>query len=378
MELKCQCLNVTICVQQSTFGRTIDLESLRQENQDDPFNGCCLKEMDLDVPGISMEQSSLVSERLYGDLQVFKCHGCAMVTHCSHQHKPGRLLVNSELLSDPSKISELRQSSSFSQVFSVVLPPDFDSSFPDVVHLQKNLGPSAVAQAQQVLDSYVMAEEASVQARIQAFIDQQNLVLTRIKQKAQQDLRSLYNVMSSIPATQHRESKTEAVSTKYTVSADRPENMSTVYSGEHSFSRPATHDTGVFCMDDLDMMTHGDRSAFLSDDDDEDDDPSTDNSFQGSQVGLAMAGAASRSTIPQHTDNDGTWILGKSAPVQMPGRPARFTSGGAVRDDGLTPSFEDIGNSIKAIAQSVQDQSTLLFGELPRPRTATSFIDTVS
>ena len=374
MDLKCLCLNVTLSVQQQTFGRPLDHEALRQEDQRDPLAGCCLREMDLDSAGMSLEMSCLVSEVLYGDLLVHTCHGCKMVTHAAHQHKLGRLFVNEELIHDESTIDDLRQSANFSQVFRIVLPPEYDTSFPDVMKLRKSLG-NSVKQAQQEMDTYLMSEEAAVQAKIRAFADEQNTALTRIKQKAQQDLRALYSIMQDIPVNDKTGQKTESRAVApglYHVSTERPANIS-IFPTEHTLNRPAevpVRDIGVFSMDDLEDHDR-EQPACVSED--EDDDPSTDNSFQGSQSGIDMAKRAAASSR-----SDGSaWLLGKSAPVRMPGRiPGEFDLSSFQED--TTPSFAEMGNSIKAIAQSVQDQSVLVFGELPRPRTATSFIDSVS
>ena len=369
MDLKCHCLNVTVSIQPDSSRNNVDVEALRQDGQPDMFDGCCLREADMDVGGISLEHVSLVSEKLYGDLRVFKCHGCALITHASHQHKAGRLFVNGELIHDSSRINELRQSSGYSEVFHIVLPADYDSAYPDVVLLQRKLG-SSVSHAQQILESFILAEEASVQAKIQAFMDEQKLVLTRIKQKAQQDLRSLYGVMSSIPVEGNVQSKAEASPATHHISAERPDNKS-VFPAYHNFdhsSGMAIQDAGVFSMDDMECGFH-ERPAFVSDDDDDDCDTSTDNSFQSSSGAMLMAKPA------ESTPATTAAYLGKSAPMTMPGR-LRGYMDDASDDDFPVPS--DIAKSIQAMAQSVQDQSMQLFGDLPRPRTATSFIDTVS
>lgn len=376
MELKCVCLNVSICVQQDTFGRSVDLEALRQPGLDDPFNGCSLREVELDLGGVSIKQSCLVTRVLHGDLYVFKCHGCELVTHVSHQHKPGRLFINSELVHEKGNIDGLRHAPNYSAVFGIVLPPDHSSGFPDVARLRRNLG-SSVTKAQQVMETYIMAEEASTQAKIQAFVDEQNLALAHVRQKALQDLHNLYHTMSNVPVAGERQTDEEAAKSVRHVSAERPENVSvfpTEHSLRHQIDLTAT-EAGVFHMDDLDVDDGlRERSAFVSDDDDEEEcDTSTDNSFQGPGIVVAPP-------RQEQSSSGGAWMLGRSAPVTIAPAGDPFFRRDAESSDteDTTPSFADIGKSIKALAQSVQDQSMQLFGELPRPRTATSFRDTVS
>jgi len=425
--LYCRCLNVIINVKSSAnrslHGR--DLLDVSQDQDDDDFEideffADEIYEVELGFSGIELEQKLLLKERCCGDWIVTICSNCGMDTHAVHSIKGlDRVLVSKHLQNDGVKLKEMKKTPLYSPVFKILLEPMSDARPNSPASPRRS---KSVFEATQIIENlvrkYLKIQEEEMNERIRVYTEQQLTAFRDVKLKANNDkdrmltavcyqdeshmndslLDAINDSYFDNPSSEKRDAATDLPNFKGSrvrtssslsetdgnfggrggqylaqslpsrvlpirhvpVDVTRKPNLS------HQLSPPTirTKSHSDDAMFDLDGF-HDSKSyePFFE----SDDESSGDAGSLESSGGYAIPGR----NIPVTTTSSNR-VYATSVPVSIPCFAVRQSSyeepaADIEEENEPTPSPQHMAESIKQLARSIQD-STSMFGELPRPR----------
>ncbi|CAH1785407.1 unnamed protein product [Owenia fusiformis] len=390
-KLTCACLNIKIHIKQAE-SQPLDLNNFDADahlKAHDFFKEDVCQAI-LDLAGITQEHGFLVKTEECGDWRVSSCSNCDMFTHAVQARvRSGIVLVNNALKSDPAIIERLMTSSDYSPLYKIVLQkrteedtqpirsiPLSDSRYESLQH--------SLTTIQHVLNTYLIQEETAMEDRIRHFEEEQRAVYNTLKSRAKQEKNTMARLALANQDITIQTTLSHAMSDLMSPANDRfgvksPEkdsNQSSPNTGSFkgSISSPAfpgrlanygarSHEATSFLANKPTASPDADAVFALegfedeiyafdgSDDNDTDDNSSLTDSYSDEP----------RVNQPGHVN------FSTSVPISVPTdwamlRKARNST--TEYPDEEVP--EDMAASIKAMARSVHESSTEMFGDLPK------------
>lgn len=405
----CSCLNIVINVRSHreclgndmlTFGY-VDGQNI------DGFFAQNLLDVALGISGIELAQEALVKTRQYDDWIVSSCLNCGMDAFCLHASKGiERVLLSTNMQFDKKAYESIKSSSQYSDMFKLNLDVHEGNRG---IHLSAKDVSDISTKLTKLTEKILKVEEEAMMERIRLFKETQELQYRELKVKTNQQkeilLRSIRkqesNQMDSLfdsfnesyfgDSTQNEE---RDASTDLPLIKGRPipakgslrsniESSNT--SSAHSLPISALSSTNKtrnrYSRRKVNFQPSRHRSFSESDDtlfdlegfhEDKHCEPfyESDDDSSGDATSLESSGGYS---IPTNRGlNPGDRVYATSVPVSIPLFENTRNSYDLESDDEelKSPSPNHIADSIKALAKSMQD-STGMFGELPRPRVNT-------
>lgn len=400
-KFKCKCLNVTVHVKEKAT-READGTAFVSEDCKVVFFNQELFEVELAVGGITKEVGSLVRETKAEDWDVFTCINCNMDTHALHAVKKyDRVLINRRMESDPVVHSNIASSSEYSSIFKVILQPAkendpnvvADNSFAgNAILLGQDRISLAMVSVQEQVKKFLQAEEDAMNERIRKFAAEQKAAFTTLQAQVFKDKQAVHcaikreeekSLESSLdeamadssldtpvspkpvattptrndhhPVQVNQVHITQVSSHKYPLhpGAHPPRKMTRLPHKSHQKNLTLESEADpVFSLDDF---TDDCEPFFESE---EDDFSSSDNSFQSEEPIYN----------PRLKNVKKSTQYSSSVPISMP---AGKNSPPVDEQEFAIPEPSKIGESMRALARSVHDDTEKMFGELPRPRRST-------
>ncbi|XP_065909735.1 uncharacterized protein [Dysidea avara] len=405
-ELTCQCLNVTVHLdnKEVKFGTAVKPSDLQMNiKKSSTFEQ--LYEVNLGVAGITVAHSCLMQTYESGDWIVHKCANCNTNTHVVHRVKgDSKVFVTDKIETDSSKIHELWQSRKFSTVFNVVLneiPTDevetaerqrvFSMSFGNKDPVMKQL--------HQQMKSFLNDEEVALEQRILKYEKEQREAFAQLRSKAHKErgllFRSLAKARASAlseAATEDDQKRQEQTHSVTEVIKSGPSlldhgtqspSLSHGSSGDSSPGRQPqvttitledkpviTKDQGFISEQDsfddalfgLDGFNEDDQPANFIQSDDDDESVSTDDSYREELTHSSLTHSSQPVNVAHSLPISVPMFRSYSNQQQQPTE---------YRDEKVHIAPSQMAASIKALALSVH-QETEMFGDLPKPRTNNS------
>eukprot|EP00111_Clytia_hemisphaerica_P001738 TCONS_00004905-protein len=403
-QYSCDCLNIIANVRgkRETSGR--DLVSFQNFNNEDQFFSKTLLDVDLGVSGIEVAQEILTKERVYGDWIVNTCLNCSRDVYCMHSSKGlERVLLSNDLVCNKDLETDIKSSSTFSNIFRLKLG-DFKCQ------PTQTLSAKTVTSVSTKLNAYaeklLATEEEAMLERIRLFTETQEMQLHEFKLNTQKhkeqllrsvrkhensQMDSLFDSFNESYFGDPKQSEERDLSTdlpkihkgksipaKGSLSANldssnvaqslpttsfMPPYKSRNYpSGSRRNNRSRSLSESDDIMFDIEGF-HEDKSCepFYESDEDE----SGDATSLESSGGYSIPSSATNRGL-----NPGDRVYATSVPVSIPlfeNVKNSYDPESDEEEEVYSPSPNHIADSIKALAKSMQD-STSMFGELPRPR----------
>lgn len=401
--LYCQCLNVTVhCKDNSWKSRAIGARHLFPDNTRERLvtGKETVYEVDLDVAGVFAEHKALLVTRTNADWVIHRCSNCDTDIYISHIVKDNKTFVTGHLMSEPAEIQAAKSHRDFSQVFKIILKETAEEEIDTfrrkrVSSMTFGREDPVMKALHEQMKSYLNKEQQAMEERVKRFEEAEKERFTKLQRKTHSERTSLFSAIArarenmisdaireSMTVTTHtytEPSRTTPLTTMATTSSKpvrkapsptEPTRQKVTItlrdplpgSQKPHPKSPDIEDPAMFSLDGFDegdtlleepdgvAIATGGGVAFPQSDDEE---ISTDDSSFRDVSDLTAGGVAMSVplTIPMYTPQ---------------------------REDGASQQVAEerhfdpthVGNSIKALALSVQDTS--MFGELPRPRMKTS------
>ncbi|XP_032233015.2 uncharacterized protein LOC5508361 [Nematostella vectensis] len=403
-KLKCECLNITVHVQ-TNASRETEGKDFVSESCTNVFFAGKLLEVELAVGGIKMEVESLIRSNRVEDWDVYSCLNCSMDCYALHSVKGyDRVLVNKSLESDPEVLRQRSSSKNFSLPFKILLQHEAESSHEgnNLLLLGQDSVTVAMASVQEALKKYLKSEEAAMKERIRQYTEQQQQNFMALQSQALKDKSSVYRVISKAQEKTMESSLHEAMfETPETIGANifhspghegplnllkTPKHVNQVHITQVNTARPLFEVGSPSLQSNIHRVRRkpprpGQKSAkpatadadplfaldgFTDDcepffESEEDEISSSDNSFQNEEPALP------RHIYIQRKKPQPVSQYSSSVPISMP-TIVRKPHSWEDEEEFAMPEPDKIGESMKALARSVQNNTEDMFGELPRPR----------
>lgn len=384
MKLTCGCLNVQINTKCKEL-KASDVRELGISNGNpdpDQFFQMDLAETALDLAGIRIEHMCLVKQRTWENWTIHRCLNCDWLTHAvNNTVGNGKVLVNTSLKSDPTIQESLMKSPDFSPLYKIVIHSKNDNYQVKSLGLESGHYESlrkVLSSIQQQLDSFLLKEEAALEARIRKYEEQQRSQFAEIQSKVRRDKNVLISLVlaseegekSSSPNSNQEPKVEKPIEPKPTNIVNKVKPPTSLMQPKQSYSKPEAKKGGeldvdineldVFDMEDVNDDDGDGRAFYMSDDENDDTDDSTNEEVFGSKSRTGNALPFMSSSMPV------------SVPEWGPSSHGRGLSNVNDEDDfDKETAPKDLAASIKALAQSVHGDGTEIFGDLPRrPRNA--------
>ncbi|XP_035670972.1 uncharacterized protein LOC118412296 [Branchiostoma floridae] len=426
MRLSCRCLNVSVEIREATLDFADTSDPLTSAPHTDVFSGEDTAEATLGLAGVTVKYPFLTEETSAGEWKVLQCLNCGLRTHaCRVDETTGAVLVSRKMQTSPPSSPTGDQSVDFSPAFQLVLSgadwPDVGAAGTDGMSepTRPEVLDSCSADRQEVhhrLSHYLQQQKARMEEAIRrvteeqqrkyeelekrALVDETRLlsVLHAVGQRkleAQQSattlrpesgIESSTNVPSTGPESQatpqastQKAAPSEAIVKKTAVKPHRPPVFKVPGAGRRAqvrHSKPRQDNTDQLSWD---SSTNTDADI-LFEVDDITPQPSTPGQMEKAS---AAAGTSDRvedkpvedhyptvSELPAVPDLDHR-LYASSLPMDMPFMTRARIAHVQEEDTGFSSSIQDpeqMVASMKALAMSVQEDGTQMFGDLPRPR----------
>ncbi|XP_013398197.1 uncharacterized protein LOC106164735 isoform X1 [Lingula anatina] len=388
VRLTCECLNVNIHSKTPNLV-TADVANLGlNETLQKEIKYSELAEVQLDLEGISQEHPCLLKKKTVGHWTTYECVNCGLLTHAVNTaSRSNRILVNKKLLRDATAIESLMQSPDYSPLYNIVLKGVNDNQHRFTPFgLQSSKYESlqeTLTAVQQRLNQYLIQEEAAMEERIRKYQEEQRTQYAKLQSKARRDKNTLISSLLASEAKDLTESLTEAM-----VDDSSPENSveASSLTESSSLEQDTRNQNKVSPVQQQDKKSQSNYQSHqllqrttsapvrlqsnrsldevfelegLDDDEDlpafDESDDDTDNSMNEDQS--------------DSSDRD-SGIYSRSIPISVPMafRTGKFSEREEEDVYKTAPDPEHMAASIKALALSVHEDGTEMFGDLPRPR----------
>ncbi|XP_064400658.1 uncharacterized protein LOC135346837 [Halichondria panicea] len=396
--LLCECLNVTVhCKDTAWKSRPVAANNLFPDNCKERLvvGRETVYEVDLDVAGVFAEHRTLLVSHSNGDWVIHRCCNCNTDVYISHIIKEDKTFVTAHLMSEVAEIRAAKTHERYSTVFKVIVregqeDPVDTFSRKRVSSMSFGREDPVMKTLHEQMKSYLNKEQQAMEERIRKVEEAEREKFSQLQKKTHSERTSLFSAISrarenvisdairdSMLITTHTYTE-PAHTAPLTTMASRPtrkapsptkprqnvtitlrDPVPTSTMQTPRVKSPDMDDPDMFSLDGFDEGDHilddpdgvaiatGGGVAFPQSDDEE---ISTDDSSFRDVSDLTAGGIA------------------MSVPLSIPMYPPQRAHEASQQSQKFDPNH--VGNSIKALALSVQDTS--LFGELPRPRMKSS------
>lgn len=383
MIFTCKCLNFSI----NTGSNPVPMQSLDPVSVANHFELSNVEQADsffsknlkaIKIESLSKAQESLVMAYKVGTWIIHKCLNCKLDVYAS---KKDDILITDELLSDPGQIKELKQASSFSSVFNIVLQPNISADvtrsnnrpLSDSDPLSKS---SRLSSLNQQVSKHIGKLSSDIEEKIRQFSDEQYSILDKERTRVQEDHQTLVNLLKesdtgSLSATNNTSFSSFSnhnIEFKYNnnrsalnVANTRPGEVSTACLSSSVSARNSSDASDDF-MFELEDVDHSPGATAPSEEEmsDTDDSGSHDEGISIPRK-MNVADDFVAKSLPMNIPIFNDLMKQNSTPPREAGRiiPKK-------KFDKDLRDTQDIAASIKALAKSVHGDTP--FGDLPRPR----------
>lgn len=398
--LSCECLNIVLHIRGDQQPVNVSSLLLPPLANSVPFFEGNISEVQLDLGGISKEQECLIQAKTTSDWVVYKCSNCDTWCYAAHAVKGlNRVLINSDLLYDPTKQDAIRTNEDFSPLFKIFLSEKAlktkEHSLVTPITGNEEAVRNNAAQLQDQLTKYLAREKTAVDERIKKYAEEQKALFASLQRRAYRDKNIMIGRILDAEEHQLEESLTEAMLDSAESDEETPQRKSSVIRRpivekssannqvvpeitrkqpppetsqrvgmvnvqtieESSRSRdhrvpvkPSTAEP-VVLFDLEDFEKDSDKPFFESDDE-----SSTDDNSLNEESPLSLNRTQYAASVPI------------SMPVWPKDRFSMESNLHDEEDDRLPmPEPDRMVESMRALSMSVQD-GTEMFGDLPRPR----------
>eukprot|EP00058_Branchiostoma_floridae_P012408 XP_002597896.1 hypothetical protein BRAFLDRAFT_128432 [Branchiostoma floridae] len=374
MRLSCRCLNVSVEIREATLDFADTSDPLTSAPHTDVFSGEDTAEATLGLAGVTVKYPFLTEETSAGEWKVLQCLNCGLRTHaCRVDETTGAVLVSRKMQTSPPSSPTGDQSVDFSPAFQLVLSgadwPDVGAAGTDGMSepTRPEVLDSCSADRQEVhhrLSHYLQQQKARMEEAIRRVTEEQQRKYEELEKRALVDETRLLSVLHAVG-----QRKLEAQQSATTL---RPESGI-----ESSTNVPST---GPESQATPQASTQKAAPSVLFEVDDITPQPSTPGQMEKAS---AAAGTSDRvedkpvedhyptvSELPAVPDLDHR-LYASSLPMDMPFMTRARIAHVQEEDTGFSSSIQDpeqMVASMKALAMSVQEDGTQMFGDLPRPR----------
>ncbi|XP_077995064.1 uncharacterized protein LOC144448660 [Glandiceps talaboti] len=406
-KLTCGCLNIAIHIKETEL-KTLDRTTLglSKEQLKYEFFTQELTTVNLDLGGITKEQSSLIEERRIADWVTHRCNNCNMAVYALHATKGmDRVLASVQLMSNSADIEELKKSEYYSPLYRIVCyhgNTERSAALGHPITGNHDVVKTTINSLQQQLATYLANEKAAMEERIRQYTEQQKEIYMKLQKKAYTDKNAVVGLILEMEEQKLKDSLSDAMmesplsppnrtllgsSPRVTTMVRSPPGQRQIHKyGELSITPLVTSsspqdsqiDTNsdsersptmvqtkprknrdADTLFDLDGFAEDCEPFFESEDDDGDDNSLNEESNFHQHHHHSHHTISSRRPQPQQ--------YAQSVPISMP----MWNSDRRSFDDDdekvPVPEPDKMVASMKALAQSVHD-GTEMFGDLPRPR----------
>lgn len=216
-KLTCECLNINIHTKGNDL-RPLDptLLGLSIDQLRAPFFERDIAEVQLDLGGVTEEQSYLVHKSTVSDWCIRTCINCSTPAYAIHAVKGlERVLVNTSLTSDEKRQERIQSSQAFSSLYKVVLTDNADkSNSSSLVHPMtgnQEVIRKTVAQLQDHLNKYISREKLAMEERIRRYSEEQKAAFSQLQKRAYQDKNIMVGVILSAEEKSLEDSLSDAM-----------------------------------------------------------------------------------------------------------------------------------------------------------------------
>ncbi|KAL5007221.1 hypothetical protein ScPMuIL_016027 [Solemya velum] len=366
--LACNCLNVKIIAKGDNLNNNHQTD-ITPKNTNEVFFTRSPVQVELEIPGITQEHPYLVHRRQVGEWIVYKCLVCDITTHAKTIKSSTMVLVSQQLQQDSTVIERLMKSPDFSPAFQIVLQNQ-DTAFrgivPDPMSRSYESLQSQLNSIQQHLSTFLLDEEAAMEARIRAFEEEQREHFNQLQDRVRNDKKNVISLLIAAAKMDTESSKHSldrqhiggnplhqgrAIHQTPTKITSKPPVSRTKSMPVQSRFERQVDTEAMFVLDD-ELQQDQDEPFYISDGDEEDDNDTDE-----------------ASSYPTGTPP----IYSSSVPVTVPKWPTAFTAPSTGRIDDEPEKFvptdpDQMAASMQALAQSITDDERYIFGDRPRPR----------
>ncbi|XP_067129712.1 uncharacterized protein [Centruroides vittatus] len=224
MHLVCHCLNVCIHTKNNVIQSTpINSLALTNEETLHTFFQGGVATVTLDLGGITMAQSILVTSCHVGEWIVYTCGGCGLNTHAIHRkQKTEHILINTDMTDKEdlkTKLTDLKTKQNienYSLVFKIILPEindnQLDSKSDVKFQMKSSKTESALASIQKQVATYLQQEHKAMEERIRIFTQQQQNNFAALQKKVRRDKCAMLSLLQKQQEKDLKESIGEAMS----------------------------------------------------------------------------------------------------------------------------------------------------------------------
>ncbi|CAH1252008.1 AKT1S1 [Branchiostoma lanceolatum] len=429
MRLTCRCLNVSVEIRETKLDSADNSDPLRSPPHTDVFRPAEAAEATLGLAGVTVKYPFLTEGTTAGEWKVLQCLNCGLKTHaCRDDESTGAVLVSRKMQTSPPSSPAGDQSADFSPAFQLVLSgadwPDFHTGAADTDGMSEPTRPevldSCSADRQEVhsrLSHYLQQQKARMEEAIRRVTEEQQRQYEELERRAVSDETRLLGVLhavgqrklearqtatavqpesgtkssTDVPSTApERQATTEAstqkiapsetTAKKTTVKPHRPPVFKVpgaVRKGQVRRSKPSPDYT-----DNLPWASNTDADILFEVDDITPQPTAPDSMDKAPAETSTSVRVEEKPVEDYHTtvselsavpDLDHR-LYASSLPVDMPFMTRARIAHVPEEDTGFSSSIQDpeqIVASMKALAISVQEDGTQMFGDLPRPRVNT-------
>jgi len=409
----CPCLNVIINVKEKETrkieGKKLVLFNIEDEDDIENLDNFFQEEL-LDVvlsySGIEVAHSFLTNERCFGDWLISTCLNCGTETHAIHAVKGfDRVIVRQDIPTGRKLFNETKQEPSYSKIFKLKIV-DSETRENTVLSSPKINIVDATNKVTSAIKKSILAEQEAMEERIRIYREKQQQQLREFKMKAyvqKEDMLktikqyesntshdSLFDTLNETyfgnasfesrdistelprihkiathkgmpPRTYEHSDNSSPIAMSLPSRMNMPMSRTQRYDNQPKFSpnkQRSYSETSDDTLFDLDgFQPNRNCEPFYESDEDS----------SGDATSLESSGGFN---IPSRNMRPGDRVYATSVPVSVPlfQNSRNSYEPESDDDDNLpSPSPTHIAESIQAIAKSMQD-STSMFGELPRPR----------